>query len=455
VDPNFGPDYRASGAGPLIDALHGEITTPLPAGKYRISATKGIEWTIDAQAVEVGPGHVADIALALRHVVPTHGILGCDLHVHARPSFDAPVTPEDRVLSLAAAGIDFAVPTEHNAIGDYSSAIETLGLGKQFASLPGVEVTTYSLGFGHFGVFPFPPGTPLPPYKHTTMSAVFRAVRTDPGRYFQLNHPRLPGGIGYFNNIGFDPLAPRTRISNRVDFDGIEVYNGFDIRQPDRVDQVLRDWWALLDYGWRFTATGSSDSHRIEYQWAGYPRTMIAIAPDAAPSFDTQPVDPLTVVTALKRGHATITSGPMIEFALAGARPGDEAITPQDPLHGHLRIRAAPWIDVTSAEIVVGQIDGGWKVAQTFDVPSRPTSTGADPGTLDEAEARTIRFDRDIDVSLGSGNGWVVVVVRAKRPMSDVLPFVPVTPFAFTNPVYVVRQKMAPPPFPGGFSSSR
>ena len=28
------------------------------------------------------------------------GVLGCDLHVHARPSFDAPVTAEDRVLSL-------------------------------------------------------------------------------------------------------------------------------------------------------------------------------------------------------------------------------------------------------------------------------------------------------------------------------------------------------------------
>jgi hypothetical protein len=455
VDPNFGPDYRASGAGPLIDALHGEVTTPLPAGKYRISATKGIEWTIDAQAVEVGPGRVGDVTLALRHVVPTHGVLACDLHVHARPSFDAPVTPEDRVLSLAAAGIDFAVPTEHNAIGDYTSAIETLGLGKQFSSLPGVEVTTYNLGFGHFGVFPFAPGTPLPPYKHTTMQAVFRAVRSDPGRYFQLNHPRLPGGIGYFNNIGFDPQGPRTRISNRIDFDGIEVYNGFDIRQPERVDQVLRDYWALLDYGWRYTATGSSDSHRIEYQWAGYPRTMIALAPDAPATFDTQPVDPMTVVAALKKGHVTVTSGPLIEFVLAGVRPGDDALTAQDPLHGHLRIRAAPWVDVTSAEIVVGQIEGGWKVAQTFDVPSRPTSIGTEPGTLDEAEARTIRFDRDIEVSVGPGNGWVVVVVRAKRPMSDVLPFVPVTPFGFTDPVYVVRQKMVPPPFPGGISATR
>jgi hypothetical protein len=455
VDPNFGPDYRASGAGPIIDALRGEVATPLPAGKYRVSATKGIEWSVDAQNVEVGPGHLADISLTLRHVVPTHGILGCDLHVHARPSFDAPVTPEDRVLSLAAAGIDFAVPTEHNAIGDYSSAIETLGIGRQFSSVPGVEVTTYNMGFGHFGVFPFAPGTPLPPYRHTNMAAVFRSVRTDPGRYFQLNHPRLPGGIGYFNNIGFDPQGPRTKITNRVDFDGIEVYNGFDIRQPERVDQVLHDYYALLDYGWRYTATGSSDSHRIEYQWAGYPRTMIMLAPDAPASFDVQPVDPAAVVTNLKKGHATVTSGPMIELVLGGAHPGDEAVTAIDPLRGHLRIRAAPWVDVTTAEVVVGQIDGGWRVAQTIEIPSRPTVIGPEAGSLEEAQARTVRFDHDIEVNVGPGNGWVMVVVRAHRPMSDVLPFVPVTPLGFTNPIYVVRQRQASPPFPGGFSSSR
>ncbi len=75
-----------------------------------------------------------------------------------------------------------------------------------------------------------------------------------------MNHPRLPKGLGYFNNIGFDPKAPRAHVHNRVDFDGIEVFNGYDSELPDRVEQVLRDYWALLDYGWRYTATGYSDA---------------------------------------------------------------------------------------------------------------------------------------------------------------------------------------------------
>lgn len=444
VDPSFGPDYRASGAGPIIDALRGDVSTPLPSGHYRIAATKGIEWSVDAQNVVVSPGRMTTIQLAPRHVVPTPGVVGCDLHVHARPSFDAPVTPEDRVLSLVAAGIDFAVPTEHNLVGDYGPSIQTLDLGTELLSVTGVEVTTYNKGFGHFGVFPYPTTSPVPPFKHTTMNAIFRAVRAgDPARYFQLNHPRLPKGIGYFANIGFDPKGPRSRIHNRIDFDGIEVYNGYDEETPERVDQVLRDYWALLNFGWRYTATGSSDSHRIQFHWAGYPRTMVTVDPHAVEGDDDAKVDPLAIVAAIKKGHATVTSGPIIELELAGVRPGDQVDTTDDTLKGHLRVRAAPWVDVTRVEIVVSG-----KVVQTLDVPPRPTQLGPEPGTLAEAQARTIRLDRDLEVPVGPDNGWVQIVVRGERRMDDVLPFMPVPPMGFTNPVYVVRRPVQPPPWP-------
>jgi hypothetical protein len=458
VDPSFGPDYRASGAGPVIDALRGEVTTPLPSGRYRVAATRGTEWSIDAKVIEIAPGRVTELELAPRHVVPTPGVVGCDLHVHARPSFDTPVTPEDRVISLAAAGVDFAVPTEHNLVGDYASALETLDLNHDLLSVPGVEVTTYGKGFGHFGVFPYPTTAPVPPYKHTSMAAIFRAVRAgDPNRFFQLNHPRLPKGIGYFNNIGFDPKGPRTHVHNRVDFDGIEVFNGYDNEFPERIEQVLRDYWALLDFGWREVATGSSDSHRIQFHWAGYPRTMVMVDPAAASSAESERVgaaelatlDPMTIVANIKKGHAVVTSGPMIELSLGAAHPGDELMTGEDPVHGHIRVRAAPWIDVTRVEVIVGEVGGSHRVAQTFGVPSRPTTLGPEPGTLAEAQERTVRLDLDLDVPVGPSNGWVQVVVRGDRRMDDVLPFMPVTPFGFTNPIYVVRNPVPPPPFPG------
>ena len=112
-------------------------------------------------------------------------------------------------------------------------------------------------------------------------------------------------------------------------------------------------------------------------------------------------------------------------------------------LEGHLRVRAAPWVDVTKVEVVVGG-----KVVQTIDVPSRPTQLGPEPGTLAEAQARTLRLDRELEVPVGPDNSWVQIIARGERRMDDVLPFMPVPPFGFTNPIYVVRHPVPPPPWP-------
>ncbi len=428
LDPDFGPDYRASGAGPIIDALRGEVTTPLPAGKYRVAATKGIEWSVDAQEITVEPGKSVDLSLAPRHVVPTPGEIGCDLHVHARPSFDSPVTVEDRVLSLVAAGVDFAVPTEHNIVGDYGPPLKLLGLSGEMATVTGVEVTTFSPRFGHFGVFPYPRSRPVPPFRHSTAAKVFAAAHAgDPNRVLQINHPRLPKGIGYFSVSGWDRRGPLPK-HMRTDFDALEVYNGYDLPSPHRVDEVMADWFALLNMGHRYVATGSSDSHRIQYQWAGYPRTMVRYADADAP------VDPLAVVAAIKKGHATVTSGPIIELQLGGGRPGDEVSAGGPTVSGHVVVRAAPWVDVTQLAVVANG-----RTVQTLSIESRPTELGPEAGTLEEAQARTIRLATDLHVDVAPGTTWVVVVARGERRLDDVLPFMPVQPLGFTNPVWVKR----------------
>ncbi|WP_394835310.1 CehA/McbA family metallohydrolase [Pendulispora rubella] len=474
LDPSFGPDYRASGAGPIVDALRGEVATPLPAGRYRVSATKGIEYTVDAKTIELAGDRTVSLELHLRHVVPTPGVLGCDLHVHARPSFDTPVSVEDRVLSLAAAGVDFAVPSEHNVVGNYAPALESLELTREMSSVPGVEITTFIPYFGHFGLFPYPLDATVPPFRHTNPSAIFDAARRgDPNRILQVNHPRLSKEIGYFDAMGFDPHGrPPPRM--RTDFDSIEVYNGYEMQSQERVDLVLRDYFGFLNQGRHITATGSSDSHSIQYQWAGYPRTMVDVG--QAADGDLTGLNPLDVVANLKRGHAVVTSGPIVEVeARSGAkneeiaRPGDELVLRSDGASiAHIRVRAAPWVDVTSVEIVV---DGA--PSSRFDVPSQPTKIGNESGTLVEAAARMVRFERDLQLPLsrvsrdsqlsttnpdshsaGNNQGspalsngpkwqvadtrrhWFVVIVRGTRRIDDVLPFMPVAPMAITNPIW-------------------
>jgi hypothetical protein len=201
----------------------------------------------------------------------------------------------------------------------------------------------------------------------------------------------------------------------------------------------LRDYYALLNAGYKHGATGSSDAHRIQFHWAGYPRTMALV--ENAPDKGIEGVAQAAVVAAIKKGHAIVTSGPIIEFELGGSKPGDDYGTQDEPVRGHVRVRAAPWIDVSKVEIVVGG-----RVVQSFNVQPRPTEIGPAPGTTEELGAKTIRFDQDIVVPIGPDNGWVMVLVRADRKMDDVLPFMPVAPFGFTNPIWIVRRVVPPPP---------
>jgi hypothetical protein len=121
------------------------------------------------------------------------------------------------------------------------------------------------------------------------------------------------------------------------------------------------------------------------------------------------------------------------------------------PLAGRLRVRAAPWIDVTSVEIIAGipapppaagaaatQV-GTTKVVFKENVPSRPMTLGKEEGTLEEAAARTVRFETDLTLTLPEGTRWIVLQVRGERLLDDVLPFMPIQPFAFTNPIWIAH----------------
>ncbi|HEY8073967.1 MAG TPA: CehA/McbA family metallohydrolase, partial [Labilithrix sp.] len=361
-DPIVRGEYKGVAAGPVIDLRDGEATLPVPAGRYRIEATKGIEWSLDMTVVDVANGHTVPVQLAPRHVVPSRGLVGCDLHVHARPSFDSQVRAEDRVLSLASAGVSFAVPTEHNRVGDYGPAIQARALEGELAWVRGVEVTTVKPSFGHFGVFPLPKGAPPPPDKGTNVGAIFAAARkASPKTVIVVHHPRMRGGLGYFTTIGFDSRAGRVPANMRTDFDVLEVYSGVEILDRAKVESSMADWLALLDLGKRYAASGSSDSHKLQFQWAGYPRTYVRAGS----------LDESAIVASIKAGRGFVTSGPILTVDADGAAPGDELHMTSDRVSMLLRVEAAPWIDATSIEVVANGAPI-WRAP----IPSRELVTG-------------------------------------------------------------------------------
>ncbi len=244
--------YAASGSG-------GRALRP---GRYTVWASRGMEYDLEKQEVEIRAGHTTAQGFTLTQVMPTPGWVSGDFHVHSVKSVDSNMGLEDRVTSFAVEGVDFLAATDHNYVVDYQPTIDALGLSDWLKSSVGLELT--SLEMGHFNAFPLKvePG----PVTHGS----FRWFMRPPGELFaqlrglgkvpqktiiHVNHPR-DTIMGYFNafNVGTyvaKPIPPTSSFvldtrplpngepspyvpeNFSLDFDAFEVFNG------KRLDNML------------------------------------------------------------------------------------------------------------------------------------------------------------------------------------------------------------------------
>jgi hypothetical protein len=411
-DPDLGHTETVSGAKNVFYTMSGKGTIELAAGDYQVTATHGLEYSIESEIVSVTPETGAAVRFNLERVVDTSGWLACDFHLHQAPSFDSNVSLDDRVISLFAEGVEFAVATDHNHITDLGPSARSLGLERDVSLATGVEITTPS--WGHFIAFPYPKHNTLPPYASVDPPEIFAAVRARaPGAVIQVNHPRLRG-IGYFNRIELDAedgVASAEGFS--FDFDTVEVVNGLELGDPKALTQNLEEWFALLNKGYRYTAVGNSDSHRLVYQWAGYPRTYVRVNDD-----EPQAVQAEEVARALIAGRAIVSNGPFVYVLVDGeAEPGDQVSADGGRVTLQVSVRAPQWIDVDRIEVFAN----GVRVASKALPPSFR------PGLAGQWETE-LEIDRDT---------WIVVMVRGKALPEDALPGLKSAPFGFANPIYI------------------
>jgi hypothetical protein len=402
-----------------IYAATGEGQTPVALGPWRILAVRGFEHDIAERGVDiVTTSSPVSVKLVLRKVVETTGWVSADMHLHAEGSGDSEARFADRVRSLVAEGIEVAVATDHNHVSDYGPAVRALGLQDRLHVISGSEVsTTGAQRWGHFNAFPL---EHTPAYHEATPGALFAAIREGDARVIQVNHPRMPPNIGYFDLAGLDPEtgeASATQWSDR--FDTIEVFNGIWLNDPDRVRRNLKDWYGLLNRGVRAAPAGNSDSHKLVLQEVGWPRTYIRTAQD-----DPAQLSDGVVVDALRAGRTQVSTGPFIRMTVDGVSPGD-TVYPRgrSTLPLEVWVHAPPWVPVNSASVIV---DG----AQVWNVPIRPAS-GA------------LRFHGRFDVNV-DGAGWIVVLVEGGPHTSPVAPVQDAWSVAFTSAVFVDHAESSP-----------
>jgi hypothetical protein len=400
---------------------NGSLECEVPPGKYRALVTSGIERDAQRFKFQVGPGETRVLKADLPRVVPTPGWISGDLHLHQAPSVDADISLENRVISIAAEGVEFAVATDHYVVTDLAPTVRELEeqgvLVSKLATMIGTEVSTLGDRFGHFNVFPLERGQTVK-YRDVTPSELFADARKkSPDGVLQVNHPRLDSKLGYFTRYGlsFDTAEPKVP-GYDPNFDTLEVYNGDDARDLNLVIPVLLDWMHLLGRGYRYTATGSSDSHNLAFLDPGLPRTYIRHGAGSSDETDVL-APPSDIIRALKAGHVVVTSGPFIEASVNGKGPGETARGAGASAKLEVRVRAAPWISASRLEVFEG---GSARLVHSARIY---------PNT------KPLRYEGTITVPVSKPT-FVVVVVRGDVPLPNASRD-STLPFAFTNPIWL------------------
>jgi hypothetical protein len=409
----------AIAGGRSLYLVDGKGSLTLPAGRYRVTASHGLRYTLAVAEIELGPGATRAIDATLREVVPATAWTSGDFHLHAAPSPDAPVSLDARVASLVCEDVDLAVATDHNRVTDYGPSVDRLGVGSRIVTVIGDEITSYGKKqWGHFNLYPLPAVTGAPeaaasPYFDLAPAAIFAAARAGgAGRILQVNHPRMEPSIGYFDLTHLDPKTGAADPTFSGDFDAVEVFNGFWVTNPAKVRQGATDLVALARRGLHVAATGNSDSHHLLYEEAGYPRTYVHTP--------REPIATRTerVLDAIRRRDTTVSSGPLVEMTVDGAPIGSIVVPKaQHFVHVHVKVSAPAWVPVERVEIWHDDV-----VAFQTDITAPPTDG--------------VRYEGDVPLAFPV-DGTVLAWATAISPLPDVLPYANARATGFTGLVYV------------------
>jgi len=323
----------------------GEARVGLRAGDYTVFASRGFEYSVATQRLHVATAEVRRLALQLRREVPTTGLVSCDTHVHTLThSGHGDATLDERMLTLAGEGIELPIATEHNLCVDYTEAARRTGVADWFTPVRGDEVTTK---VGHFNIFRLEPGARVPDSSLTNWPALMQEFRRTPGvRVVVLNHPRnVHNGFQPFAATNFNNVSGENKRGPEFTFDAMELMNS-SAQQSDYL-LVYRDWFALLNHGYRVTAVGSSDGHDVSRYIVGQGRTYIA-CPDDEPAR----IDIAAACSNLLAGRALVSMGLLTQMTVDDRfGPGDLATNLGRQVRVTVTVLGPSWVSATNVAL--------------------------------------------------------------------------------------------------------
>ncbi len=395
----------------------------LPIGRYRVSASRGPEYSLDEQTVEIREAETRELVFRIQRAIDRPDLVSIDPHLHTLES-DGAVEVAQKIRAIVAEGVGVAIATDHNFPVDYRPALAKLGLEDELTVFAGAEVTVPErLDYNTYpmAVQPERPHHGAIDALSTDLAALFRASRArDRGVVVQVNHPRS-WQFDYFNWHDLDPESAAFASEGfDLSFDVLEVVNGADYDTPNN-RATRNDWFNLLRRGYFFPLVGSSDSHEIDRDEPGYSRTYVdrGASPRA-------PLDAEWLMRAVREGRSFASNGPILDLRVSDRyRPGDTLTTINGEVSVAIDVWTAPWIEASSVALYVN--------GEPQSIPMQSIPNAKAHHQRAEIE---LQLDRDAFLVAEARGARDLSPVVQPRPSADGSE-VGVLPYALTNPIFV------------------
>jgi hypothetical protein len=363
----------------------GPFDMTVAPGVWQVGVRRGVEHEVLFQDVTIHSGELTELTLRPRRWVNMrqHGWWSGDDHVHARIVSDDDA--RNVMAWVQAEGVHLANVVKMGDI--YRTYFEQRGFGPEFRVVDGQHVLA--------------PGQECPrthdQIGHTLAMNITSMIR-DPERYFLydtvFDAVREQGGLTGYAHVNSGLFHVHRDMSLNVPRDKVDFV---EILQFNHLGTDL--YYEFLNLGCKLTASAGSD-----VPWGGTIGEVRVYA-----FLGDEPFNADNWFDAFGRGRTFTTSGPMIEFRVDDALPGDELVVSSDR---ELRVRARAWSDGHRMGPVQLEIVRHGEVIRSASStnPQKPEAV--------------------LEFTLPAGNGaWIAARARAQDGTS-----------AHTTPVYIVRE---------------
>ena len=278
--------HIAARAGTIYTAS-GKAVFGLPAGSYKIYATRGFEYGVDSIAIVLKNADTLQRALHIEREVNTEGWVSSDTHIHTLThSGHGDATIEERAITIAGEGIELPVITEHNKAIDIRSTAKQLEVDRWFTPVTGNEVTTAR---GHFNIFPIETAAKLTNHKSADWKSLTEDIRSAGNPVVILNHAE-----DIHNNFRPFDASHHISVAGLMLQDSIFPANAMEVMnagsQQQDILRLYHDWFGMMNRGYWLTPVGSSDSHDVNRFMVGQSRTYIKAGDSNAAAVDVEEV---------------------------------------------------------------------------------------------------------------------------------------------------------------------